>query len=112
MQHSRSHMARRHSTSSETIWQGASAGHPVVAESWAVPAAANLKRPESRCGTWLPSSTALAIFAATIIAKTFGGSSFVGTGSDSWFANSKTQTENSTLCLSSFAAPTAAATLS
>ena len=80
----------------------------MVAESWVVPpAATNLKRPESRCGTCLPSSTALATVAATIIAKTFGDSSFAGTGSGSWSEKSKTRTGNSTLCLSSFAVPAA-----
>ena len=77
-----------------------------MAESWvAPPVAANLKRPESRCGTCLPSAIALATVAVTIIATTFGDSSFAGTGTGSWFGNSKTRTGNSTLCLSTFEVP-------
>jgi hypothetical protein len=77
-----------------------------VAESWVVPpAAANLKRPESRCGTCLPSSTGIATIAATMIGTTFGDSSFAGTGTGSWFGNLKTRTGNSTLCLSTFTVP-------
>ena len=79
----------------------------MVAESWVVPPAANLKQPESRCGTCLPSSTALATVAATIIATTIGDSSFASTGTGSWFGNSKTRKGNSKQCLSSFAMPAA-----
>ena len=77
-----------------------------MAESWAAPAAANLKQPESRCATCLPSSTA-ALAAATDIAARFADASFAGTSSGSWSGNSKTQTANSTPCLSSFAMLTA-----
>ena len=79
----------------------------MVAESWVVPPEANLKRPESRCGTYSPSFTTLAADTVTMIATTLSGASFAGTGSGSWFGSSKTQTGNSTLCLSSFAVPTA-----
>jgi hypothetical protein len=87
----------RHSNSSETVWHGATGGHPGgangghpgVAESWAPPADANLKRPESKCGTWLPSSTSLAVVAATVVAARFADSPF-GTGSGSWLGNLKT----------------------
>lgn len=78
-----------------------------MAESWAAPAAANLKQPESRCATCLPSSTAALADAATVIAARFADASFAGTSSGSWSGNSKTQTANSTPCLSSFAMLTA-----
>jgi hypothetical protein len=78
-----------------------------VAESWAAPAAANLKQPESRCATCLPSSTAALAAAATVIAARFADASFAGTSSGSWSGNSKTQMANSTPFLSSFAMLTA-----